>query len=458
MGETATPAACEHTSVLASYIAGSLDRPLPADVVGKAKLHILDTLAAMLSGSTMDVGRRAIEYIRQSGAEGQATVVGSSLLAPWADAALANGMMGHADETDDSHLEGRFHPGCGIVPAALSMAERRGSSGLEFLHAVILGYDVGARISLSLGLDPTRPSRHSTHSLGANFGAASAAAALCRFSPEQVRYVLSYATQQASGVPFWQRDREHVEKAFDFGGMGARNGVTAAAMVAAGFTATDDPFFGPDSFFTAFAPNPRPDLLIHALGTRFEMTRASLKKWSVGSPIQAALDALATIIAEQRLAPEHVTSLTVTLPDDRFHIVDNRAMPDVCVQHLLALMLVDGELSFESCHDYSRMDDPAVLSVRKRIKATPSRELSLSVPARQAIVEIVTSDNRNLRHHARAVRGTPENPMTLDEVQAKVRGLLATFPGRDRAEILIRQIDELESLASIGTLRPLLQA
>src|ERR1700733_6641506 len=127
------------TSELSSYIAKSSSKELPAQVVANAKLHILDTVAAMLSGSAMNVGRRAIEYIRQTGAAGQATVVGSSLLASAPDAALANGMMGHADETDDSHLHGRFHPGCGIVPAALAVAERAGLGGQDLIPAVALG-------------------------------------------------------------------------------------------------------------------------------------------------------------------------------------------------------------------------------------------------------------------------------------------------------------------------------
>jgi 2-methylcitrate dehydratase PrpD len=445
------------TSILSSYIAECLDNGLPAEVVSKAKLHVLDTLAAMISGSGMEVGKRAVEYIRRSGAVGQTTVVGSNLLAVAAEAALANGMMAHADETDDSHLYGRFHPGCGIIPAALAMAERQQSSGAEFLGAVVLGYDVGTRINLSLGLDPATPPRHSTHSLGTNFGAAAAAAALCRFSPQQVRYVLSYASQQASGIPFWQRDLEHVEKAFDFGGMGARNGVTATAMVAAGFTATDDPFSGRDNFFTAFAESPSPSSLIDALGARFEILRASLKKWCVGSPIQAALDALEHLITEHNLRPDNVESVTVTLPDDRFHIVNDRAMPDICVQHLLGLMLVDGHLTFASCHDYSRMADPDVLSMRKRISALPSRELSIAVPARQAILEVLTTGHETLRHHTRVVRGTPEDPMSVQEVESKARGLILPLLGPDRAERLIHLIGDLESLPSISALRPLLQ-
>ncbi|WP_446916816.1 MmgE/PrpD family protein, partial [Klebsiella pneumoniae] len=77
-------------------------------------------------------------------------------------AALANGMMGHADETDDSHLGGRFHPGCGIVPAALAVAEREGRSGTDFLRAVALGYDIGARVTMALGYARPNTARHST--------------------------------------------------------------------------------------------------------------------------------------------------------------------------------------------------------------------------------------------------------------------------------------------------------
>src|SRR5947208_14349185 len=173
----------------------------------------------MISGSRLRAGRLAAGYVEQEGGAGQACVIGTALLVPAENAALANGMAAHADETDDSHLGGRFHPGCGIVPAAFAVAEVKDRGGAELLRAVALGYDIGARLNLALGYsDPNNRPGHSTHSLGAAFGAAAAAAALMRFDPVRVRYVLSYAAQQASGVPYWHRDSEHVEKAFDFGG------------------------------------------------------------------------------------------------------------------------------------------------------------------------------------------------------------------------------------------------
>jgi 2-methylcitrate dehydratase PrpD len=442
---------------LSEYIADALRRELPAEVVAKTKLHVLDTLAAMLSGSRLKPGMLATAYVRRQGGAPDATVIGAGFLAPAANAALANGMMGHADETDDSHLAGRFHPGCGIVPAALAVAEQAGRSGSDLLKAVALGYDIGVRVTLALGYRRPDTARHSTHSLGPLFGAASAAAALLHLAAPQVRHVLSYAAQQASGIPFWWRDGEHIEKAFDFGGMGARNGVQAAEMVAAGFTAVEDPFTGKHNLFTALGEEPAPDRLIAELGARFEIMRASIKKWCVGSPIQAALDALTLLMAEYSLSAGDVRNITVHMPDDRLPIVDNREIPDICLQHLLALTLADGRLTFASAHDPARMTDPAVLAVRRRIQVVPSAELTAAIPARQAIVDIETASGRRLSHRTYAVRGTPENPMEAAEVEAKARDLVAPVIGVDRAAALIAAAASLDRLGAAQDLRCLLQ-
>ena len=100
-------------------------------------------------------------------------------------------------------------------------------------------------------------------------------------------------------------------------------------------------------------------------------------------------------------------------------------MPDVNVQHLMALLLVDGGLTFDSVHDHGRMQDPAVIAVRKKIELVPSQELMEARPRRQAIVEIVLRDGRRLSHRTIAVRGTADNPMTRDEVEAKALDLMA---------------------------------
>jgi hypothetical protein len=168
------------TRALSDYIAAAATRDLPPAVAEKTGHHILDSLAAIMSGSRLKAGELAINYVKRLGGAAEATLIGTPLLVPVESASLANAMAGHADETDDSHLRGRYHPGCGIVPAALAVAEFADRSGADFLRAVALGYDIGTRFNMSLGYPSPNAATHSTHTIGVNFGAAAAAAALRR--------------------------------------------------------------------------------------------------------------------------------------------------------------------------------------------------------------------------------------------------------------------------------------
>ena len=443
---------------LSGYIASALRRPLPAAVVEKTKHHILDTIAAMVSGSRLAPGKKAIAYVKTLGGVKEACVIGSNIITTAVNAALANGMLAHADETDDSHAPSLTHPGCGIVPAALAMAERERQNGTALMRAVALGYDVGCRLTQSLNAYQFRNDGHSTHSFGPMFGAAAAAGALAGLREQQVRHLLSFTAQQASGVSCWMRDGEHVEKAFDFGGMPARNGVTAATMVAHGFTGVDDVFAGERNFFVAYGRKPDPNVLVRGLGTTYEITNTNIKRWSVGSPIQAPLDSLLDLIREHQIKTEDVERLVVRVAHQGANTVDNRAMPDICIQHMCAIMLIDGKVTFASSHDEKRMRDRKVLALRGRIELYGDDALSAAIPSRQGIVEISLRNGRQLRHHTRSVRGTAENPMTRAEVDEKSYDLIAPVIGKTRARKLCDAVWKLEKVRDLRGLRPLLHA
>ena len=155
---------------LSCYIADAKDRGLPAPVSEKAKHHILDTLAAIVSGSRLKTGELAIKFIQTQGGTAECQVVGSKFLTTAINAAMVNGFSAHADETDDSHAPSFTHPGCAIIPAALAMAERENSSGEAFLRAVVLGYDVSSRIARVMSLVPCQIQGFSTHAIGPLFG------------------------------------------------------------------------------------------------------------------------------------------------------------------------------------------------------------------------------------------------------------------------------------------------
>ena len=443
---------------LSAYIAAAARKPLPAPVAEKTKHHVVDTIAAMVSGSRLLPGKKAMSYVKTLGGNREAGVVGSRIVTSAATAALANGMLAHADETDDSHAPSNCHPGCGIVSAALAMAEREHASGTALLRAVALGYDVGTRLNMSLNSYEFREDGHSTHSFGPSFGAAAAAGALCGLDQRQARHLLSYTAQQASGISCWMRDAEHVEKAFDFGGMPARNGVTAAAMVAHGFTAVDDVFAGERNFFVAYGRAPRPEELTRELGSTYEIMNTNIKRWSVGSPIQAPLDALLDLIRMHKLKADMVDGLTVRVAHQGANTTDNRNMPDICMQHMCAVMLIDGIVTFESSHDEKRMRNKQVLDLRRRITLLGDDALTAAMPSRQGIVELKLKDGRVLRNHVKAVRGTSDNPMTRAEVDEKCYHLMAPILGKTRARKLCDAVWNIEKIGKVTKLRALLKA
>jgi 2-methylcitrate dehydratase PrpD len=254
------------------------------------------------------------------------------------------------------------------------------------------------------------------------------------------------------------RDGEHVEKAFDFGGMPARSGVAAATMVAHGFTGVDDVFAGERSFFVAYGRKPDSTVLARGLGAIYEIMNTNIKRWSVGSPIQAPLDSLRDLILEHQIRAADVEKVIVRVAHQGANTVDNRNMPDICMQHMCAVMLIDGNVTFASSHDVERMRDREVLALRNRVELRGDDALSAAMQSRQGIVEVSLRDGRTLRLHTRAVRGTTENPMTRAEVDEKSYDLMASVIGRARARKLCDAVWKLEKVHDVRGLRPLLRA
>ena len=421
------------------------DRDLPPDIARETRHRILDTIGAIVSGAQMKPGEAAIRYVQAQGGTPEASVLTTSIKTSAVNAALANGMFGHADETDDFEPVTKAHPGCAVLPAALAVAEREGRSGTEVVRAVALGYDLCCRFLMALGPDHVRGTHRSAEGTSATFGAVAAAASLARLDEPGMRHALSYAAQQVSGIWSWTRDSEHIEKAFDFGGMGARNGVTAALMVQSGFTGVDEVLDGEHNMIDALSMEPRPEQMIAGLGSRFFVTETAIKTFSVGYPIQAPLDALLTLRRQHGLTADNVTRIVARLPEDGARIVNDSAMPDVNCQYILAVGLIDGALSFADSHSHERMKDPRVLAVKQRIELVADRALMDPDAPRSGRVEVTLRDGRQLSHFTRFAPGTRENPLDAEGVNTKVRDLMVPVVGVRRADDIIRSVHAIET-------------
>jgi len=442
---------------LSMYIATALHNPLPERVLERARVHIVDTFAAMISGSRLLPGKRAIDYVKTLGGTAEAGVLGTRMVTSCTQAALANGMFGHADETDDTHPPSLTHPGTSVIPAALAIGEARRLTGLQVMRAIVLGYDVCARMLLALKPMPFLRSGHHAGAFGQLFGAAAAAAALLNLDARQVRHVLSYTAQQAAGLYTMFRDPEHIEKAYAMGGMPAHNGTQAALMVACGFSGVDDVFSGERDFFFTFSPDADRDALVRGLGTDFEILRGGIKRWPVGGPIQGPLHVLRDLMHEHRFTAAEVEGVIARMPDKELEIVNKRDMPDISVQHLLAVMLVDGDVTFSSSHDFGRMKDPAVLAVKERIEAVGDPALTDAQRRWRCVMEVRLKDGRTLRHETMAAKGSFENPLSREDEEEKALDLIVPILGKPRSAELLAQLWSFEQIADMNSLRPLYQ-
>jgi 2-methylcitrate dehydratase PrpD len=447
----------DYTGALARHMVASRTAVLPPAVIDAAKHRILDTLGAMISGARMKPGLAALRYVQGLGGKPEAGVVASAFRTSAVNAALANGMCAHADETDDFEPVTKAHPGSSAVPAALAMGEKNNASGMALIRAVVLGYDLGCRLLMALGPDSVRAGHRSAEGTSSTY-CALGSAILAPLDETGMRHALSYGAQQVSGLWSWIDDEEHIEKAFDFAGMGARNGVAAVTMVEAGLTGVHDVLDGTHSLLKAMSAKPDPQALFAGLGKDFFVTRSAIKTYTVGYPNQSALDALLTLRRDNKLTADMVKSVLVRLPTDAVGIVGTSAMPDVNNPHLVSVALLKGAVSFDDAHDAALMKDPAVLAIRARVRVVADESLMDPAAPRGAIVELTLNDGRVLTHHTRFPSGTPENPLSADQVSAKVLDLIAPVLGKAPSQRLIAAVWQLEKMASVRQLAAMMKA
>ena len=416
-----------------------------------AASHVLDTLAAVVSGRGMPAGAAAGAWLMRRQVTGRSSAAGAADTTAAEEAAFVNGICAHADESDDSHEPSRSHPGASIVPAALAVAEERGADYRAVLDAVALGYEACALMNWLFWSTAAQRRRASgsTHGMGGLWGSAVAAATLYGFDDDRMRSLISYTAQLAGGVGSWLRDEHHIEKAFVFSGMPAWNGLRAAGLVDCGWPGVRDTLDGEPNFFSAFGREAEEQALDRAAENAPIIVETNIKKYCVGSPAQAAVQAAEELRGGDAFSLDDVREVRCVLPEDLARIVDQRAMTNINVQYLVARTLVDGRCTYAAAHDEEGAHHPDVAPVLARTRLVADTGME---PIRQARLEIDLADGRTLERRVFPVRGTKDDPMSPGEVDTKALDLLSMGLPSAVAEDLVdacRAADD-SSLGRIG--------
>ena len=417
------------TSNLSEALAAfATSAPISAESRIRARIVLADALIAMLSGRVLPAGAAALRFAdAKPGVEGRSREFASLRKVDAPHAAFINGVLAHANETDDSHESARMHPSCSIVPAALGTTEASGGNVARLLDSIAIGYDVGVALNLATWTDPRvlRASRVSTHHTGAVFGSLGAAIRGSGSLQDVGATALSYAVQHVGGSTTWLRDTEHVEKAVVFGGLPARSALFSLELAGLGFSGVKDPFGGPESYFDAFGVDSDPAIAFARLQQPgLAVTETCIKRYPIGMPIQAAMQAVDELVGLGNTAlPGDVL---IELPAEKVHVVDNREMANISAQYVVALRLLSGDIAFDVLHELAPGPE-GIDDLRKRIKMVGVRELDADSnghdTTRVARVTMAFGSESRSRFVAWPI-GTPVNPIGWDGVTQKSREVL----------------------------------
>ncbi len=451
--------AVDVTPALARYISGAKAAAIAPDIAEMGRLHILDTLASIVACRDLEaavLGRKYAAMKSGSARRNTATMLGTRQKAGLVDAVFASAMAGHGAEINDFIPSAFVQPGPSIVSCAVSLAELRGGTGRDVLRAVVAGYELAGRIPKALGDRNLRDSGIANHGVGPVFGTATAAAVMIGLPEDRISDLLTYCAQQASGSWQWLLDVEHIEKAFVFAGMGARNGLEAALMVEAGFRGVRDSLDNPGGWMRSkiFAGGDGDRAyLVEDLGVRSEMPHTAYKRYPVGGPTQPAIDGMLKLLPQiDRAAVEGVR---IEMPG-RWQAFRDAAMPALNLRYTTSLILLDGRLDFTSAQSLERMHkDAAVKAMMQKVEIVhdPAQETPAG-EARRESARVIVMERGGRRHEIFVpyVVGFPSHPMSAAEVEAKAMELMAPRLGEKRARAVVEQVRELEGMKSAGRL------
>jgi 2-methylcitrate dehydratase PrpD len=460
MSETSAGLLVNATRDLARFAAALRFEDIPREVIEKIKLLALDGIGCCAYGATLPWTRKVAELIEREGGRPVASVFGRGHKTSIAQAVLVNSTAGHAFELDDIHKESIVHPNSLALPIALAFAEADDRlTGRDVITAMVAGYEVGTRVGSAATMSLFMRGFHPQGTSG-TFVAAATAGRIINLDAGQMQHAFGIAGSQAAGLMAAQ-EGAMVKRLHS--GRAGQSGVYAALLAQQGFTGIPDVLeadYG--GFLSSYSDEPNPTRLTEGLGSVWEVNSVGYKPHASVTSIHTALDALAKIMREHGLTADDIASIKVGVGTmTHVHCAwPYRAQGVTAAQmnlyYGLAVMSLDGA-AFVKQYAEDRLRDPRILDFITRVELYVDPEIDAMGPTLRhaARVSVVTRDAREFREEALHRRGSPENPLTPDEVLDKFRHVAGACLPRahvDRIIDLTAQLDRLESMQEMTAL------
>lgn len=445
-------------AVFARHVFNTRFEDIPAPAIDSAKKSVLDTFGVILgASSTTPVMKGFVESMRDIGGKPESTIMGFGGKVPATTAALLNGAMAHCLDFDD-HLPEGHHPSSAVVPAAFAMAERLGGvDGRAFITAVALGQDVFTRLRRHV---EWKQDWMMSPVVGV-IAAAAACGKLAGLDVERLTDAMGIAISQAGGT---------MEMAYGIGGnlrgmyssFPCQGGVLSVIMAQSGISAVQSAFEGKAGFFQCYFAGKWDGAAMRAgLGKDFLGSEIAYKPWPSCGLSHVYIDTTQQMMREHGLGPEDIAKITVHVGDFAEKLclpIETRRKPQTTVDakfsipFCVAVTAVHGNVGIGAFTDKG-LQDAKVLDFATKVNAVVDPKFNWTSALPSGLVEIVTSDGRQLSKPSSGSLGDINHPLSWDDILKKFRDCVAYSvnpPSTADIEGAISAIRSIEKVADVA--------
>ena len=446
------------TSLLAQFASQLVFSVLPLPVIEQTKACLLDALGSICLGSRQVWGKIIVDYVTSGGSRPESIIVGSKGKVAASDAALANGTMAHGFEADDVHMPAIHHPGAVVIPSALAAAEREGASGQDFIIGVVAGYEVMNRVGDALTESHIMRGFFPTATNGP-FGSAAAAGSLLHLTESQMAHALGIAGNQSAGL--LEGLREGIMTKRLGAGRAAQSGLMAADLAKLGFTGPTRVLEGEWGYLKAYSDNADPFTLTRELGEDFSIKRTIFKPYPCCKALHGAIDGILILQQKHHFEAEGVEEIIIGGYEKLAKMHDIYELASIItaqfsMPYVVSSALLRGAPGVDAFTEKS-ISDPSVLRLARKVRTVVDPEIAPFFPAFEPCK--VTVKLKGGACYSKTViqsKGTPENPMSLPELEDKFREFAAPVFSNSRTQEIIEIVRHLETLDQITTLSNML--
>lgn len=440
----------------AYFVQETCFKDLPESIASYTKERILDTIGACIAGSYgWEHNQALIDSLGCFGV-GQGTIVGKKKKAPTAVAAMINSAFAQSVELDDGHKNAGVHAGAVVIPAALAVAEQQGSTGREFLTAVVIGYEIVYRLARYMNPAAIEKGFHPTTTCG-TIGAAAAAAKLLKLNTESTVAALGLAGLQAAGLMEATLSAQSSKPAMV--GHGAMAGVAAAYQAQCGLPGPIHVFEGKSGLLQAMSANVElKGMFLAELGVRLEIVDTYVKLYPTLRHTQPAIEGILSLREECSFLPVDIQKIIVGTFPIAVNLTGAIYEPENIVSARFSMPFAIAVALKEGTEGLTRLEQdlltrPDLLALARLVEVRVDEDICREFPQKRgAKVQVHLKDGRLFEKSVFTLKGSPDNPVNWDELCQKYMACSCPVFTQEKNAVILNTIKEIDKISNLSKL------